>query len=113
MFQRTAVFFLLLVGAAFMACTKQQPEACITIQQRSTTFLVGELVQFQASCSKNAEDYKWSIGKPGSYQTFSAPTVKLEFAEVGNYEVKLRVGNNQQRDEVSLIVQVINPSIGE
>lgn len=97
----------------FVSCTKQQPEACISVQQRVTTFFVGEQVQFQASCSKNAEQYNWSIGKPGDYQSFNAATVKLKFEAAGAYEVKLRVGNSQQSDVVSLIVQVIEPNSGE
>jgi PKD repeat protein len=95
------------------SCNKQEPEACISIQQRVTTFYVGERVQLQASCSKNAEEYSWSIGKPGKYQTFNAPSVKVQFQEAGSYEVKLRVGNGQSSDVVSLLVQVIPTDSGQ
>lgn len=113
MYQKAAAFFLVLVSLGFTSCTKSAPEACISIQQRVTTFYVGEQVQFQASCSKNAADYKWSIGKPGNYQSYQSPTVKVKFEKEGNYEVKLSVGNSQQSDAVSLIVQVIAQESGE
>lgn len=90
-----------------ISCSKAQPEACISVQQRVTTFFIGEQVQFQASCSKNAADYSWSIGKPGAYQNFTTSSVKIKFEEVGTYEVKLRAVNGQSTDVVSLMVQVV------
>jgi len=113
MFRKSIPLLLLPLSLGFFSCSKQQPEACISIHQRATTFHLNEEVQFQAGCSKNAEAYQWSIGKPGEYQTFHTSSVQLKFAEIGTYEVKLRVGNNQESDVVSLMVQVIDPEAGE
>jgi len=110
MIRRFYSFCILSLALGFVSCSKEQPEACISIQQRVTTFYSNEEVQFQASCSKNAAAYQWMIGKPGEYQTFNTPTVQLKFEKTGTYEVKLRVGNDQQSDLISMIVEVVAPN---
>lgn len=109
MIPKSLTFFVLVLSLGFMSCGKQQPEACISIQQRATTFHINEQVQFQASCSKNAEAYQWSIGKLGEYQTFNTPVVAVKFEQEGTYEVKLRVGNDLESDVISLLVNIVNP----
>lgn len=75
----------------FLACSKT-PVPCFTVDKGKTA-KVNEEVQFNATCSTDADSYSWDFGD-GS--TGSGSTVKHKYTTAANYVVKLTASNKSK-----------------
>jgi hypothetical protein len=92
------------VSALFSACTKE-PEPCFVIDSKSSDLKKDSQVEFNATCSKDADTYVWDFGD-GTGATGS--TVSHKFTEPGSYMVLMTTSNKKQAVTTSRSV-VITP----
>ena len=73
-------------GAAILmsSCTKT-PEACFSVDKGKTA-KVNEEIQYDASCSKDADTYSWDFGDG---TTASGSPAKHKYPNTGTYTVVL------------------------
>jgi PKD repeat protein len=84
----------LFLALSIVSCTKD-PAACFTVDKGSIA-KVNEEVQFDASCSANAETYAWSFGTLG---TATGVTTKFKFTTKGKVVVKLVASKSGKSSE--------------
>ncbi len=86
------------------SCQQASPEACISNNKRSASFLVGEKVRFAANCSQNAQEFIWKVGQAGDYTLIQGNSFEYAFDKAGMYEIQLRaIADNQSASSVMLI----------
>jgi PKD repeat protein len=77
-------FVGLILTLSVLSCTKD-PAACFSVDKGTTT-KVNEEIQFDASCSVNAETYSWDFGDSS---TGTGVQVKHKYSVKGKYIIKL------------------------
>ena len=97
------IILILSVTLLFASCSKT-PEACFTVDKLKTA-KVNEEVQFNASCSKDADTYSWDFGDGN---VGSGSTTKHKYPNAGDYTVKLTASNKKKSVTNSQTV-TINP----
>ena len=88
----------------FISSCSKTPEACFTTDKGKTA-KVNEEIQFNASCSKDADTYNWDFGD-GS--TGVGSSTKHKYPTVGTYVVKL-TASNKSKSATSSQDLTINP----
>ena len=93
------LFAILLFGFLLLRCADPEepvsdplPEACFTSVSAATQ---GNVVTFDASCSKNGENYHWDFGDS---EESSAKSPQHTFQASGTFAVTLTVENNGKTD---------------
>src|SRR5258705_9649133 len=87
-----------------VGCTKT-PEACFVIDNGSANTKVNEEIQFDASCSKDADSYSWNFGD-GTSQT--GYLTKHKYTAAGNYTVTLTANHSSKSANMSKVVAIAN-----
>lgn len=85
-----------------MSCSKQ-PTACFDVDP--STAQVGETINLDATCSTEAEEYRWSAEGDAIFGTMTSQTT-VEFSTPGTYGVTLEVVNGKKTDEMTYSVTV-------
>ena len=100
------IALVLTIGLTILAtsCTKT-PEACFVIDNGSANTKVNEEIQFDASCSKDADSYFWNFGD-GTSQT--GYLTKHKYANAGNYTVILTATHSSKSATLSKVVSIVN-----
>jgi PKD repeat protein len=90
----------LFLALSTVSCTKD-PAGCFTVDKGKTA-KVNEEVQFDASCSANADTFAWDFGGLG---TATGTTTKFKFVKAGKVVIKLTA---KKGDKSSEFVQEID-----
>ena len=85
-------------------CTKT-PEACFVTDKGSANTKVNEEIQFNASCSKDADSYSWNFGD-GTSQT--GYLTKHKYPNAGIYTVILTANHSSKSATKSQAVTIVN-----
>ncbi len=104
--KRKNLILTLCIGLAMLAvsCTKT-PQACFVTDKGSANTKVNEEIQFDASCSKDADSYSWSFGD-GTSQT--GYLTKHKYPNAGSYTVVLTANHSSKSTNISQVVTIIN-----
>jgi PKD repeat protein len=92
----------LFLALSIVSCTKD-PAGCFTVDKGKTA-KVNEEVQFDASCSANAETYSWDFGGLG---TATGATTKFKFTKAGKYIIKLQAKKGDKSSEFTQEIDVL------
>ncbi len=87
--------FSIFITALLTASCSTDPTACFTINKGKDVKL-NEEVQFNASCSEDADTYNWNFGDGA---TASGVEVKHKYTTEGTYEVTLTALNKGVSDQ--------------
>lgn len=90
------VLSLLSISALFTTCSKA-PNACFTFYPNNIK--AGDIVTFNAYCSKNASYFEWNFGDASADTNTVNRTVSHKYSASGTYIVKLNV---KRKDGVTL-----------
>ena len=92
---------------SFASCAKKDPTACFTVDKGKTA-KVNEEVQFDASCSANADTYQWSF-KSGAtvLGTASGAQTKFKFTAKGVVKISLVAKNGDNTSESTQDVEIL------
>lgn len=90
------ILSLLSIATVFTACSKA-PNACFTFYP--TNIKVGDVVTFNAECSKNASYFEWSFGDGSADTNTVNKSITYKYMASGIYVVKLNV---KRKDGVTL-----------
>jgi PKD repeat protein len=97
-----ATLISIIVIFLFCASCKKAPTACFSVNNGGQAVL-NEDVDFDASCSLDAESYTWDFDDG---TTGSGKTVKHKFTTSGYFSVRLVAHNGNKTDPVSRMVAV-------
>ncbi|MEO5570680.1 MAG: PKD domain-containing protein [Bacteroidia bacterium] len=102
--KKTIVNLIAFLGVTILiaSCTKT-PEACFTVDKGKTA-KENEEIQYDASCSKDADSYFWDFGD-GS--TGSGSPVKHKYPHTGNYVIMLTAHHSSKSATISQAVTII------
>lgn len=97
---------VLCIGLALLAvsCTKD-PQACFVIDKGSDNTKVNEEIQFDASCSKDADSYSWNFGDGASQVGYMT---KHKYPNPGSYTVILTANHSSKSATMSKVVNIVN-----
>ena len=100
------MILLLCIGLAMLAvsCTKT-PQACFVTDKGSANSKVNEEIQFDASCSKDADSYSWNFGD-GTLQ--AGYLTKHKYPNAGSYTVILTANHSSKSVTLSQVVIIVN-----
>ena len=94
----------ILIAMLAVSCTKT-PQACFVTDKGSANTKVNEEIQFDASCSKDADSYSWNFGD-GTSQTGNL--TKHKYPDAGSYTVILTANHSSKSATVSQVVTIIH-----
>ena len=83
------LLFSVLIVVFFVSCKKKIPVACFSTNKGDGSLVLYDTVVFNASCSKNAEDYHWDFDDALDKKTYFGIEVTKIFLTTGNHHVKL------------------------
>ncbi len=92
------------LSMVFVSCTKT-PEACFVTDKGSANMKVNEEIQFDASCSRDADSYSWSFGD-GTTQ--SGYLTKHKYPNAGSYTVILTVNHSSKSATLRKEITIVN-----
>ncbi len=100
------MILLLCIGLAMLAvsCTKT-PQACFVTDKGSANSKVNEEIQFDASCSKDADSYSWNFGDGASQTGY---LTKHKYPNAGSYTVILTANHSSKSVTLSQVVIIVN-----
>ena len=93
-----------IVLSMLMTACSEKPEPCIIIDNKSSELKAGLPIQFNATCSKDADTYKWDFGD-GTVS--SGATVQHKFTSAGTHMVLMTASNKKQSVTTSKSVILI------
>lgn len=99
------LIIVLFIGATALAGCTKTPTACFVTDKGSANTKVNEEIQFDASCSKDADSYNWDFGD-GTTQAGS-PT-KHKYPTAGNYNVVLTANHSSKSATIFHVVTIVN-----
>jgi PKD repeat protein len=86
--KKQSFFLLSFFSVAFLFSCKKPVNACFSFSPQHPA--LSDTVTFDASCSENATEYRWSFGD-GTVDTTTTATVSHAFPSAGIYTVYLNV----------------------
>ena len=89
------------VAILITSCTKT-PEACFTVDKGKTA-KVNEEIQYDASCSKDADSYSWDFGDG---TTGNGSPAKHKYPNTGNYTIVLTAHHSSKSATISQTVTI-------
>ena len=89
------------VAILIASCTKT-PEACFTVDKGKTA-KVNEEINYDASCSKDADSYSWDFGDG---TTGSGSPAKHKYPNVGNYNIVLTAHHSSKSATISQTITI-------
>ena len=100
------MILVLCIGLSLLAvsCTKT-PEACFVTDKGSANSKVNEEIQFDASCSKDADSYSWNFGDGASQTGY---LTKHKYPNAGSYTVILTANHSSKSVTLSQVVIIVN-----
>ena len=100
------IVWVLAIGLTMLAtsCTKT-PEACFVIDNGSANTKVNEEIQFDASCSKDADSYSWNFGDGTSQAGY---LTKHKYVNAGIYTVILTANHSSKSATISKVISITN-----
>jgi PKD repeat protein len=90
------VTIFLFTSCLLLSGCSKTPEACIKVD--TTTLRVDMDIQFNASCSTNADDYNWDFGDGSSGY---GAVITHKYANAKSYTVKLVASNSSHSSFMS------------
>ena len=101
---KNLIIVLCIAASALVAGCTKTPTACFVTDKGSANTKVNEEIQFDASCSKDADSYNWDFGD-GTTQAGS-PT-KHKYPTAGNYTVVLTANHSSKSANISHVVTIV------
>lgn len=106
------ILIIFLFSATLCGCVKEST-ACFTMDK--TTAKQFEKITFDASCSKNADNYKWAVISWNAYERYDESKVNevqvvqvYSFLHQGTYTIELQVTNDSEGNDKITKEVVVN-----
>jgi PKD repeat protein len=101
--KKSIINLIAIFGLTILASCTKTPQACFVTDKGSASTHVNEEIQFDATCSKDADSYDWEFGD-GTTQT--GVTTKHKYTTAGNYTVTLTAHHSSKSASSSQTVTI-------